>query len=125
MRRRWHDHDDEPAALEALPLFDWPQVPPAEAEPHVLPLEGTIAARYAAWRQTEDGERVFLAFVAEGLGEVARGATRLSAKACWERVRARLRVPINNSFTALVVRDAESACPTLKGLYEKRMRRAS
>lgn len=125
MRRRWHDHDDEPAALEALPLFDWPQAPPAEAEPHVLPLDGTIAARYAAWRQTADGERVFLAFVAEGLGEVARGATRLSAKACWERVRARLRLPMNNDHHAPMVREVEDRYPELRGLYEKRMRRAS
>ena len=133
-RRRWHDHDDEavsvPAALDELPLFaagarDWPQVPRAEAEPYVLPIEPTIAARYAAWRATRDGERVFGRFGAIALGELARGATRLSAKSIWEQVRRALRVPMNNDFHAPMVREMEALYPILRGQFEKRQRRAS
>ena len=132
MRRRWHDeteHRPAPEPVEALPLFSsapaWPEVRPAEAENHVLPIGTTIEASYRAWRATEDGERVWEAFCGEAVGEVARGATRLSGKAIWERVRARLRLPMNNNHHALVVRDAEIAHPSIAGLFEKRMRRAS
>lgn len=105
--------------------FGWPEAPPAASEQRVLPIEGTIEASYRHWRATEHGQQVYAAFCAEAMGEVARGATRLSGKGTWERMRARLRVPLNNSFTALVVRDAEADHPTLRGLFETRQRKAS
>ena len=106
--------------------FGWPEAPPAPpAEQRVLPIEGTIEASSRHWRGTEHGQRVYAEFCAEAMGEVARGATRLSGKGTWERMRARLRVPLNNSFTALVVRDAEADHPTLRGLFETRARKSA
>lgn len=120
-----------PTDAADLPLFSnaqatWPERPPAVGENHALELDGTIEGRYTAWRATEDGERVFTAFLREACGEVARGATRLSAKGIWERVRSELnrrgRVPMNNDYHAPMVREAEDAAPLLRDLFEKRLR---
>lgn len=111
---------------EGLALFEQPPTaPPARhAEQRALPMpEVSIEARYQAWRETDDGARVWQA-IQRAAGElVATGATRLSAKGLVERVRAELRVPINNDFTAHLGRDLD-AIPAFSGLVELRKRTA-
>lgn len=135
---RHHWGADDPEVLPArkpdvgeLPLFaeapqPWPEAKPrGDAEQLVSPIGGTIQAEFEAWMQSEAGRAIYRAFCAEGLGQVARGATRLSAKGIWETIRARNKQSANNSFTALVARQAEQDYPTMRGLFAMRERRAS
>ena len=108
------------------PLFGaWPEAAPATDEQRCLPIDGTIEGRYQAWRATGDGQAVVACFYLFANEEIGRGATRLSGKFLAERVRARLRLNLNNSFVALLVRDLEADCELVRGLFEKRVRRAS
>lgn len=109
-----------------LPLFGdkpWPETRPATVEQEVLPLDGTIRRAYLLWRVTEEGEQVYRTFCQAALADREAGV-RLSAKGIVERVRAALRLEINNSFTALLARDAESDHAELRGRFTKRQRTA-
>jgi len=124
-----YDRDDpeyrpHDRGVRGLPMFgEWPTYPPADAEQDALPLDGTIQGAYAAWLATSDGERAFRAFGMMAQRD-ARDGVRLSAKSITERVRAMLKLKINNSFTALLARDAERSWPELRGQFEKRERTA-
>jgi len=103
-----------------LPLFGdkpWPETRPATVEQEVLPLDGTIRRAYLLWRVTEEGEQVYRTFCQEALADQGAGY-RLAAKGITERVRAILKLKINNSFVSLLVRDVESDYPRLH--FEKR-----
>ena len=106
-------------------LFAWPQRPPALIEQTVASLPGaTIQGNYDAWRRTTEGTLAFNAFVRRALASQRQGE-RLSAKALCEAVRAELKMKLNNSFTALLAREAESAEAVLAGAFEKRQRKAA
>ena len=110
-----------------LPLFGnapWPETRPAVVEQEALALPGcTIRGEYMLFRATAAGETVYRAFCQAALADDAAGV-RLSAKGIVERVRAALRLEINNSFTALLARDAESDHAELRGRFTKRQRTA-
>lgn len=108
---------------EDLPLFAWPETRPAPAaEQSALPMpEVSIEARYRIWRDTDDGRRTWAAVLEEASTLVASGATRLSSKALVETVRSRLRLPVNNSWTAWIARDLHSV-PAFRDLIELRER---
>ena len=109
-----------------LPLFGdkpWPETRPATVEQEALALPGcTIRGRWVAFRATEAGHQVYREFCRLALVDQADGV-RLSAKGIWEQVRATVRVPANNDFTALAARDAETDHPELH--FEKRTRHAT
>lgn len=109
--------------VDGLGLFDWPQAAPVPTVEQValdLP-EVSIEARYRRWRETPDGVRAWVELEREAAGLVASGADRISAKALVEAVRARLKLTINNSFTAMVGRDLR-AIPRYRDLVECRER---
>jgi hypothetical protein len=103
----------------------WPQRPGApHSEQRALPLPGTLAARYAAWRGTEEGERVFRFLQSEAWERVRAGARRLSIDELWVLARATLRLKLNNSYRAPAVRELQEAEPALRGHFETRKRTA-
>lgn len=63
--------------------------------------------------------------------ELAAGATRIGAKALWERLRGRMRVKtggklkLDNDYTALLARDLIAAEPKLAGKIELRERKTA
>ena len=123
---RYRDEVEEAAHRRAQqdfgPLFVVPPV--REAEQLVAPIEGTIQAKWEAWRASEDGERVMLYIRKIGGELVTGGATRLSAKHLVERARADLKVAINNVLTPFIARELDSR-PLFHGLLETRQRKAS
>ena len=108
-------------------LFDapWPERLPAGTEQRVLPVSGTIAARYAEWRRTPDGAKAFAWMEEMARRVVRKGAHRLSAKALVELARAELRVVVNNTFTPEIARELEDTHAELRGLFELRRRGAA
>lgn len=103
----------------------WPERPVARVEQEALALPGaTIRGQYVVWRATADGALVYGAFCAGALVDLAEGR-RLSAKGLAERLRVVFKREINNSFTALLSRDAESDHPRLRGQFTKRQRTAA
>lgn len=107
-------------------LFDFPTAPvAARVEQREIPLGGTIAERYLAWRTTEDGQRAWGWIARRALEEVAQGATRLSAKALVEACREQLHVRINNVATPCIARELEEQYPITRGLFELRRRTAA
>ncbi len=105
-------------------LVTWPEAPAAGTEQTELAFPETWAARFAAWRDTPDGQRAYTAFVGFLL-EDARAGRRVSAKAAWEAARRATRVKMNNGFHALAIRAAEDECPELRGKAEHRRRNAA
>lgn len=132
-RRTWDPDDPErrigPPDLGPLfgpPAQPWPEVPPrGDSEQLTAPVGGTIQADFEAWLTTDAGRVIYREFCAEALGQVTRGATRLSAKGIWETIRSRLKQSANNSYVSLVARQAEQEYPVIRGLFEFRVRRAS
>lgn len=112
----------------AIPLAPgaFPAAPSARpTEQRTLPITGTLEARYQAWRATPEGVRAFEAIVDEAVGLEEEGVQRLSAKALVESVRARLKIQINNVFTALIAREIADRIPYLGDLLEFRRRRSA
>ena len=116
----------DPAQLPLLPALEgWPQRPAApQAEQRPLPLPGTLAGAYAAWRGTEEGERVFRFVQSEAVGDARAGARRLSIDAYTQAARRAFRLKINDHHRAFLARELEEAEPCLRGLFEKRKRTA-
>ncbi len=79
-------------------------------------------ASYVKWRQTEDGRRVYRAFVELAFSEANRGATRVSAKGLCEHVRHVLKIQINNTFVSWIADDLISEYPGMQALIETRKR---
>lgn len=107
------------------PAAPWPQAPAAGDEPRTLPLDGTLEARYRAWRATDDGARVYEAIRIRALGLFAGGAQRISVNACMEHARNSLKLPCNNTWRAPIARDLIDDCPALKHAIELRKRTAA
>lgn len=106
-------------------LFDtWPTAAPATDEQEVLAVEGTIAERYARWRQTEDGEQVFQVIHRRARDLVLLGERRIGVKRLVEEARSTLRIKINNSFTAPLARELVRDA-LLADAIEVRVRRAT
>lgn len=90
-----------------------------------MPIDGTLQARYDAWRKTEDGERVYAEVRARALAAASAGDRRIGVKAIVEAVRADLKVKVNNSATALMARELYEQHPALRDLIELRQRSAA
>jgi hypothetical protein len=114
-------HRDEPAALGPL----WDEAPAALTEQRELPIDGTIEARYQAWRATEEGQDAYQWIVTRATSMVAQGATRLSIAQLVEGYRFAKRRSVNNTFRAPMVRELEDGYPILRGLFESRVRRSA
>lgn len=109
---------------ELGPLFgDWPEAPAPDVEQGVMPLEVTITGKYARWRRTEDGARVFESVRIRALG-LARTGQRIGVKQLVEDVRSHLKMKVNNSFSALIAREL-CQDPSLVSHIERRTRTAS
>jgi len=106
-------------------LFDFPIVAPATAEQRALSIQGTLQGAYDVWRRTPEGIQVWLAVRGEALTEAHAGARRIGVKAIAERVRAELKVEVNNSLVALMARELVDTEPALAGLIELRRRHAA
>ena len=124
------EHTPPPDPVDELPLFAEPPAFPTRpaaprGEQRVLPIRGTIAERYRAWRATEDGQGVWAWIVQRALEEVASGATRLSAKELTEAARHHLHIQVNNVFTPELARELEERHPMLRGLFELRKRQSA
>lgn len=107
-------------------LFSWPEAPPAPpSEQRALPLPGSIAERYAAWRATPEGQQVFTWMVATVEADCRAGTRRLSTKALTERARALFHVKCNNDYTPELARELQGAVPASRGRFEQRRRTAA
>jgi hypothetical protein len=102
----------------------FPVSPPAAGEQLALPLEGTLAGRYAAWRQTADGLRVFLEIERRVLARANRGDERVEINDVTADLRQDWAVAINNSWRALISRELLARHAFLRGKIETRRRRA-
>jgi hypothetical protein len=107
----------------------FPVSPPAAGEQLALPLEGTLAGRYAAWRQTADGLRVFLEIERRVLARANSGSRehpieRIEVNHIWSSVRAELKVKANNDFRAPAARELIARAPWLKAVIEIRRQRS-
>lgn len=98
---------------------------PGPAEQRVLPIDGTLQARYEAWRRSEEGGWVFATIRERALEEAREGAQRIGVKGIVEAVRRELRVAVNNSATAFIARELWETVPALRGLIELRQRTAT
>jgi hypothetical protein len=82
--------------------------------------------RYAQWKGTEAGWRVWRYVECTALDLAARGEQRISVKYLVEQARRGLdkpKVEINNSYTALLADDLVARHPHLVDLLERRKRR--
>lgn len=115
----------DPAQLSILDAVGWPQRPAAPAvEQRGLPLPGTITARYAAWRATEEGGRIYAWLEQQAALGASVGVRRLSISGLVERCRATLFLPVNNDFRAELSREIEEHLPQCRGLFRERKRSA-
>jgi hypothetical protein len=117
-----------PPAQQAtdLPLFGFPTMPAVtEAEDRFLELPETTEGRYAEWRKTDDGRRLFEIMRWRAVALVRAGEQRVGAKALFEWVRSTHHVSIDNTFTALVGRELLDCEPELKDKIHLRERRAA
>jgi hypothetical protein len=106
-----------------LTLFD--VRPPSANEQAALPLRGTIAGAYAAWRGTAEGARLFDVMRWRALALVRAGEGRVSVKGLVEWCRAEYKQEINNSHTSLIARELLQWEPELHGKIECRQRNAT
>lgn len=115
-----------PAPVEELPLFcPWPEYPPApREEQRVLPLPRTPEGILAAWRASEEGDRVYLWITKRAVEEVAQGATRLSSKRLLEEARYEFKCHIDNRVTSALARSLIEEHPMLEEFFELRRRSA-
>jgi hypothetical protein len=101
------------------PLFT-PPSGPATAEAGA---RANSHAAYAAWRETGDGLKVWLAVEQRALDLYGAGARRISTKALVELARASLKLEINNTYTAWLADDLIRKHPQLRDVIERRARR--
>ena len=108
------------------PLFaDWPQAPPAPpVEQTVLPIGGTLEARYAAWRSSAEGCVVFGVIHDRALRAASQGAKRIGVKRLAEDVRGDLKRKVNNSLVAFIARELATD-PALAGRIKMRVRKST
>lgn len=116
--------------MSAQLALSWPEAPAAPEAPRdeqwVLPIPGTLAASYGAWRDSEQGESVVRLMAYLALREVGAGATRVGIKWLGEEVRKRAKVKVNNSHLALIARELKMAHPDRLGrAIHCRVRRAT
>lgn len=106
-----------------------PGPPPAPPRPPTGPLvlppppAANTPAAYRAWRATADGDEAWGWILGRAREALATGRDRLSAKALVEGCRARLKVEINNTWTAWIADDLVTAEPGLLAIVERRRRR--
>jgi hypothetical protein len=91
----------------------FPVSPPAAGEQLALPLEGTLAGRYAAWRQTADGLRVFLEIERRVLARANSGETRVEINDLVADLRRAWKVGIDNDHRAYIARSLIERHPFL------------
>jgi hypothetical protein len=120
-----HPKLDRTIAPDLGPLFDFPTAPPAIDEQRQLALDGTIEAKYLAWRATPEGQEAYQWIATRATELVAGGATRLSISQLVEGYRFAMRQSVNNTFRAPMVRELEDQYPVLAGLFEQRVRRTA
>lgn len=120
-RKREAQQQEFDALFAPIPTV--PKVYPAEQRE--MAIDGTLEARYWAWRSTEDGRAVYAAIVAEARREVDAGTRRISSKGLVEWARRTLRIQINNSFTAHIARELHDNEPELRSALELRQRSAA
>jgi len=110
---------------EGLGLFDWPEARTEMIEQTVLPVGGTIEARWQAWRDGP-GQVALVRMGEEAVRRVDElGETRLSAKALVEEYRREHHAPINNVLTPMIARWIEAHYPATAGRFERRARSAT
>lgn len=125
-----HRGRHQPTQAELGPLFEDLYAPPRRpapgpAEQRVLPIDGTLQARYEAWRRSDEGAWVFATIRERALDEARDGAQRIGVKGLVEDVRRDLKVHANNSYTALIARELRDTEPELEDLIELRERTAA
>lgn len=103
----------------------WPQSPPAETEQRELPLPPTWAARYAAWRATEDGRKVYTFVRDQAIQRLHAGERRIGVKALVEMARGLFHLHVNNGFTSHLARELVDDVQDLEPLIERRKTRAA
>ena len=103
----------------------WPQRPAARTEQRALPLPGTLAGKYAAWRKTPDGELLFRRFEGAVLLALKDRPARLSGKFIWEQLRAKYHHSADNSFATFAVYELEDLFPCLVGLFKHKKQTAA
>ena len=117
---------DPPPRGPIVDLFDWTPSPPSPAEEQrEIPLPGTIADRYRAWRETDEGRLVYRWCRDRAVQDAQDGARRIGSKALVERCRWMLKVKVNNIFTAELAREIQERNPVTRGLFEMRQRRSA
>ena len=120
MRR--HHEPRVPTSAEQFcgTMFDVPDPPTG---PEKIPEDATWEA-YCGWRETAEGLRVWLDIEEQALAAFLAGARRIGVKALVESARSRLRVEINNTYTAWLADDLVGLHPELLPLIERRVRKS-
>lgn len=90
-----------------------------------LPLQDTLTARYAAWRATDDGERVFEAVALRAIALARSGARRIEVNLLVAQTRAALKLRCDNSWRSRIADELLAHYPELRGLIETRRRSAA
>lgn len=101
-----------------------PQVTGAEQRPLQLESQGPpdrepVAVRYARWRETAEGRRLYAEVRRRAALQATGGAKVVRVKAIAEDLRAE-KITINNSFLAPMSRELYDKEPILRGLLELR-----
>lgn len=101
-------------------MFDVPDPPTGPAK---TPGGGTWEA-YLVWRQSEDGLRVWVYVEAQAMAALEMGATRFSTRTSCAEARDRLKVEINDHYTAWIADDLCRKHIALLDIIERRVRRS-
>ncbi len=126
------EHRPPPTIAEQLAgtLFDpgaWPEAPtvsPAEQRPLLLEAQGgedrePVAVRYARWRESAEGRRLYAEVRRRAALLATGGAKVVRVKAIAEDLRAE-KISINNSYLAPMSRELWDKEPILRDLLELR-----
>lgn len=87
--------------------------------------KGSLAARYAVWAQTSDGQEVLRMAEEMALAQAANGAKRISIAWIWESIRRARRKSADNSMRSLVSRRLRELHPELRDLIRLREQTAA
>lgn len=116
--------EEQLAGTMFAPWPESPPVTPAEQRPLLLEAQGKedrepVAVRYARWRETAEGRRLYAEVRRRAALQATGGAKVVRVKAIAEDLRAE-KITINNSFLAPMSRELYDKEPILRGLLELR-----
>jgi hypothetical protein len=90
-----------------------------------LPLRDALSQRYARWRASDEGERVFEAVAVRAIALARSGAKRVEVNLLVAQTRGALKIHCDNSYRSRISDELLDRYPELRGKIETRRRTAA